>query len=173
MLWPQVDKTLPNSFIPIGILSFSLSLAVNAIFTGLLVFKIVKSSLALRKMHPRGSQDYTPLITILIESGLVFFLAQVVWIICFTIGGSAIGVTSEPITMIYVCVYWHLPLSFNNSVLKGIIPTTIVVRVTMASSAKVADNQRVTVESALEFAFTDENLPIQNESLVGENQRKQ
>ena len=43
--------------------------------------------------------------------------------------------------------------------IKGIIPTTIVVRVAMAGTAKTTRNKSSTVESNMEFAFTDDNLP--------------
>jgi hypothetical protein len=116
-LWPNIDTEPPHWYTGIGILSFTLSLTVNAISTGLLVFKIAKTSLAFRPLHPRGKQNYyTPLISILIESGLIFFAVQLVWIICFSIPPTtnAIGLTGGPITMIYVCADLHLTLlSFN------------------------------------------------------------
>jgi hypothetical protein len=111
---PQILENLPIWFNPVGILSFSLSLAVNTIFTGLLVFKIAKASLALRHTHARGIQDFAPLISMLIESGLVFFMAQLVWVVCFSQLGTAFDLTSGPLTMIYVRADLHLPLlSFN------------------------------------------------------------
>jgi hypothetical protein len=44
--------------------------------------------------------------------------------------------------------------------IKGIIPTTIVVRVSMAGPANKAGNQSTNVESNLEFAFTDDSTKI-------------
>ena len=101
---------------PIGLLSLSVSLALNTILTCLLVFKIVKALLALRQVQARGMQDChsTALISIIIESGLVLFMAQLVLVICFSTEGNAFDLTSGPITIIYVCAYEHLPhLSFN------------------------------------------------------------
>jgi len=143
LLWPHIDTEPPHWYFAIGILSFSLSLIVNAIFTGLLAFKIAKTSMALRHTLARGKRDYAPLISILIESGLIFFVVQLVWIICFSIPATtnAISLTGGPITIIY-----------------GIIPTTIVVRVSMAVSSNTVDRS-LTVERAIEFAFSDENLP--------------
>lgn len=55
--------------------------------------------------------------------------------------------------------YLHIYLfSFFNVGLKGIIPTTVVVRVAMTGTANTAHNQRSTVESAIKFTST-ENLP--------------
>jgi len=142
---PQNDENLPGWFDPVGILSFSVSLAVNSIFTGLLVFKIAKASLALRHMHAGGIQDFTSLIAMLIESGLVLFMAQLIWVICFSVEGisSAFNLVSGPITIIY-----------------GIIPTTIAVRVTMAGTANAAGNPSTNVESTMEFAVTDGSTKI-------------
>ena len=57
----------------------TLSLAVNAIFTGLLVFKISKTSLAIRPMRPRGKHNYY-LETCQCAWWLVAHRAQVVWV---------------------------------------------------------------------------------------------
>jgi hypothetical protein len=99
---------------PIGLASLSVSLALNAILTGLLVFKIAKASLVLRHSHARVMPDITYLISIIVESGLVLFMAQLVLLLCFSTEGTAFNVTSGAIGMIYVRAYIHLPrLSFN------------------------------------------------------------
>ena len=67
VLEPQNVTNRPGWFDPIGILSSYLSLAVNAIFTDLLVFKIAKASLALRHTHAKGIPNFTPVISLLIE----------------------------------------------------------------------------------------------------------
>jgi hypothetical protein len=105
---PQNVEILPRWFDPVGIVSFSVSLAVNSIFTGLLVFKIVKASLALQHTHARGIQDFTSLISMLIESGLVLFMVQLIWVICFSVESisNAFNLVSGPITMIYVRAYY-------------------------------------------------------------------
>ena len=161
-LWPNIDTVPPQWYIAIGILSFTLSLTVNAIFTGLLVYKISKTSLAIRPTRPRAKHDYTPLISILIESGLLFFVVQLVWIICFSIPATtnAIGLTGGPVTIIYVCANLYLPLLSFNGFRKGIIPTAIMVRVSMAGTANTVDRGLI-VESTMEFRFTDdsENSP--------------
>ena len=115
VLGPQNAANRPGWFNPIGILSFSLSLAVNAIFTGLLVFKIAKASLSLQHTHAKGTPDFTPVISMLIESGLVLFMAQLIWVICFAIESSVYNLTSTSITMVYVRAYsgLHLPLFFH------------------------------------------------------------
>ena len=99
----------PGWFTPIGTLSFSLSLAVNAILSGLLVFKIAKISLALGDSRGEGMTDFKPLISMLVESGLMFFMAQLVWVICFTVESVGFYLITGPITMIYVRDYLQLP----------------------------------------------------------------
>ena len=154
---PEIAENRPDWYDPIGILSFSISLALNTILTGLLVFKIAKASLALRRTHARGVTDFTSLISILIESGLVLFMAQLIWVVCFSLKNPAFNLVSGPITMIYVRAYLRLPLLLFNLFLKGIIPTTIVVRVAMARActANTTGNNSSNLES-IQFAFTDE-----------------
>ena len=119
MLGPQYMENRPRSWFtpigtPIGLLSLSVSLALNTILTGLLVFKLAKASLALRHVHARGMLDFTPLISIIVESGLVLFMVQFVLVICFSTESSALNLTSGSIAMIYVRANLHLPrLSFN------------------------------------------------------------
>ena len=112
---PQISENRPGWFDPIGTLSFSVSLAVNTILTGLLVFKMAKTSLTLRHTHSGGIKDFTPLISVIIESGLVFFMAQLVWVVCFSVESMAFDLVSGPLTIIYVCSYLHISslLSFN------------------------------------------------------------
>jgi hypothetical protein len=118
VLGPKNFNKIPGWFAPIGLVSFSVSLAVNAIFTGLLVFKIAKASpgLALRREHGRGIQDFRSLISMLVESGLVLFIVQLVWVICFKFRAESDAFTliSGPITIIYVHAYLHLPLLSSN-----------------------------------------------------------
>lgn len=165
------DGFRPDWFDSVGILSFSVSLAVNAILTGLLVFKIAKASLALRHTHARGIQDFTPLISMLIESGIVFFLVQLIYVICFSLESSAFNLISGPIIMVYVRPLFTFYLLLFRLIVffKGIIPTTIVVRVALAGTANKSGSQRTTEESAMEFASTMETLPAKIISSPGES----
>ena len=90
----------------------------NATLSGLLVFKIAKASLALRQTQARGVRDFTPLVSMLIESGLAFFMAQLVWVVCFALESSAFNLTSGPITQIYVRAY-YIYLFFHLMCFKG------------------------------------------------------
>ncbi|KAF8808531.1 hypothetical protein BYT27DRAFT_7241660 [Phlegmacium glaucopus] len=132
----------PAWFTPIGILSFSLSLVVNAIFTGLLVFKIVKTSLASRRSgerNPWSKNDVLPPISILIESGVVLFVAELLWVVFFSLNSNEFYLFGGPITMTY-----------------GIIPTMIAVRVGMGNSN---NHETSSLESNTQFTLADENPP--------------
>lgn len=98
----QNASDLPNWFTPIGDLSFTLSLVVNAIFTCLLVFKIAKTSLAEHALSPRQKREFRPLISMLIESGIVLFVVQLLWIIFFSIESNVFYLIGGPTSMIYV-----------------------------------------------------------------------
>ncbi|KAF8808529.1 hypothetical protein BYT27DRAFT_7337756 [Phlegmacium glaucopus] len=133
----------PAWFTPVGTLSFSLSLAVNAIFTSLLVFKIIKASLAFRRScvrNPRGKNDFLPLISMLIESGVVLFVVQLLWVVFFSLDSNAFYLLSGPVPMIY-----------------GIVPTMIVVLVGMGNAN---NHQTSSLKSNIQFALADENSPI-------------
>jgi hypothetical protein len=103
----QNGANRPGWFTPIGTLSFSLSLAVNAMLSGLLVFKIAQTSVALGDSRGgRGMTDFKPVISMLVESGLIFFMTQLVWVITFTVQNVGFYLVSGPITMIYVRDYF-------------------------------------------------------------------
>ena len=70
--------------IPIGVMAFSLSLAVNTIVTSLLILKIT-----LEYRHTKflildwRRNGIVPVIAILIETGLVTFVGQLTWTISY------------------------------------------------------------------------------------------
>ncbi|KAF8808527.1 hypothetical protein BYT27DRAFT_7188840 [Phlegmacium glaucopus] len=132
----------PAWFSPFGTLSFSLSLAVNAIFTGLLVFKIIKASLAFRRScirNPRGKKDLLPLICMLIESGIVLFVVESLWVLLFSLDSNAFYLLSGLVPMIY-----------------GIVPTMIVVWVGMRNAN---NHQTSFLNSSIQCALANENSP--------------
>ena len=71
----------------------------------------------------------------------------------------------------YVCLFASYLLFiylFNVFLLKGIIPTTIVVRVAMAGTPNTARNKAANIESTMEFAFA-ETLPSNRISCRGDS----
>jgi len=58
------------------------------------------------------------------------------------------------------------------TIIYGIIPTTIVVRVAMAGTTNTARNKSSNVESNMEFAYTDGNFPSKRVSSTGESSKE-
>ena len=56
----------------------------------------------------------------LIESGLVFFMAQLIWVECFSLESTAFNLVSGPITIIYVRAYLRLPRLLFNMFYRGL-----------------------------------------------------
>jgi len=89
---------------------FFLSLAVNTLATGLIVYKIVTvynniqgyttSSLQAGE-HGNGRRDINPLISILIESGLVTFVAQLTQTIMYKAATKAFPLVGGVVVMLY------------------------------------------------------------------------
>ena len=96
----------PTWFFPMGVASFSLSLTVNTIVTGLLVLKLVLLHREIRRSLPDSSThkgyDLLPVISVLIESGMFTFIGQLVWVVLFRLQSPGFNAVGSPITMIYV-----------------------------------------------------------------------
>ena len=91
------------------VLSFlSLSLAENALVTGLIVYKIVIAyrgiqGLANRVGHPNVlGRDIAPIISILIESGVITFMAQLVQTLIYKFNFTAYPLIGGLVVQIYV-----------------------------------------------------------------------
>lgn len=99
--------------------SFSISLCVNAVVTGLLVFKIISIHRYNNREAPtvvNGSYQLRPLISIIIESGMFTLVAQTLWVVFVqleTKGNPGFGAIVGSTTMIYVSVSPHLCYVFN------------------------------------------------------------
>ena len=89
---------------------FSLSLAENALVTGLLIFKILTvyrdlhwQGLETRVRYANGlGRDITPIISILIESGVITFVAQLVQTLMFKLDNTSYPIIGGPVVQIYV-----------------------------------------------------------------------
>jgi hypothetical protein len=102
---------VPVWWVPMGVTAFSLSLAVNTIVTGLLVFKIV---LEYRKIkhssyNPNGDhltwrRNILPIIAILIETGLMTFVGQMAWTISYGLQSNVFGLVAGVVIVLYVGV---------------------------------------------------------------------
>ena len=97
-----------NSFNTLVVSFFSLSLAENAITTGLIVYKILtiyrfgrESRVGLGSADTSGL-DIVPIISIMIESGVITFLAQLVQTLMYKFDINAYPVIGGFVVQLYV-----------------------------------------------------------------------
>ena len=82
----------------------------NALVTGLIVYRIVVVYNEIRGFnsniqtiaHGNGRRDLNPLISILIESGLMTFVGQLAQSLMFRFAGDAFPLISGVVVMLYV-----------------------------------------------------------------------
>jgi len=124
----QIQATVKNLPIPDWYISllptiFPISLGVNALVTTLIVYRIitlynnVQATTRSLSLHGNGQRDFYPLISILIESGLITFVAQLAQ------------------SIMYKYAFNEFPLVGTGTVviLFGISATVVLVRVEMGS----------------------------------------
>ena len=86
---------------------FFISLGVNALVTSLIVYKIITVYNDIRGpksdfQDGNGQHDLSPLISILIESGLITFVAQLAQSIMYKYANDAFPLVSGTVVMLYV-----------------------------------------------------------------------
>ncbi|KAF8874470.1 hypothetical protein BD779DRAFT_1790489 [Infundibulicybe gibba] len=117
MLLPSTNLETDSHLLRLaGILAYSTSLIVNALTTSLIVTKILLTS---REVHPSSGSSSRPLRTIvamLIESGLLMLIFQLIFVILFSTQYIGFDIISGATTQIY-----------------GITPTLLNIRVVMGS----------------------------------------
>ena len=130
----------------IGITGLVASMAVNAVVTGLIVFKILKVFLEVNPLLVELTLDYTGgsklrhVIFVIIESGMTLFAIQVIRLMFYilptdwTIDGYdyAMGI-NEMLNVIIISVHIYFFCS-TDKIYQGITPTIILVRVSMRLS---------------------------------------
>ena len=95
------ESISPN---PVIVTSFALSMVVNTLVTGLIVFKILKVFLEVKRtpgLGPTGVTTLGPIIFIIIESGMALFAVQLV-------------------RVVYSCVPWQFPSYLTFNIITGI-----------------------------------------------------
>ena len=146
---------------------FSLSLAENALVTGLIITKILTvyrdiQGLESRVGYANGlGRDIIPIIYILIESGVITFMAQLVQTLMYKFANNAYPVLAGPIFQLYVRSF-TVNCCFNGfdyiyPIIQGISMAIVLLRVEMGLTYEV-DNRT----SIMRFATTsnhDTTLP--------------
>jgi hypothetical protein len=91
----------------LAISTICISLASNAIVTGLLVLRIAIVHRRYRRAMTQDSQrlydvQFSPIISILIETGMMTFVSQLVLVIVLSLRNASALVVGSPMIMIYV-----------------------------------------------------------------------
>ena len=153
------------------VLSFlSLSLAENALVTGLIVYKIVIAyrgiqGLANRVGHPNVlGRDIAPIISILIESGVITFTAQLVQILMYrfdidngylVVGGFVVQLYVRALLLFSQMLdeYYIYPI------MQGISTAIVIVRVEMGLSYESDNETSTTLINFASSNNSDDTLP--------------
>ena len=148
---------------------FSLSLAENALVTGLLIFKILRIYRDIRELESRIGyanglgRDVVRIITILLESGVITFIAQLVHTLMYRFDlTTAYPIIGGPVVQIYVRGYtvncwFHDFQLYLYPIVQGISMAIVLLRVEMGITYEV-DN----ITSIIRFAASsnhDTTLP--------------
>lgn len=102
---------LPSWVIPLAVSSICISLALNAIVTGLLVLRIVLVHMESRRSMSdaeRRAHDLSPAISILVETGMVTFVCQLLFVIIFALQETSAIIIGSPMIMLYVSFRFDL-----------------------------------------------------------------
>jgi hypothetical protein len=100
----NMSEASQDMFISMVLSFFSLSLFENALVSGLIIYKILAVYRDIQGSECRigYANRLIPIISILIESGMITFIAQFVQIFMFKFTGEAYPIIGGPVIMIYV-----------------------------------------------------------------------
>ena len=129
-----------------GITSLAMSMAVNTLVTGLIVFKIVKVFLEVNPilveliLDSTGGTKLRHIIFVIIESGMTLFAIQLIRLVFYilpmewtTDGYDYAMAINEMFNVIIIPVHSYF-FCFIDNIYQGITPTIILVRVSMKLS---------------------------------------
>ena len=101
----DIATPMPAWYLPTVLSFFSLSLAVNTLVTGLIISKILSVYRNIRRSESHGhadGPDMVLIISILMESGAITFVAQLVQTLIFRFANVAYPMVVGPVVMLYV-----------------------------------------------------------------------
>ena len=115
---------LPGWYLSAVTAFFFVSLGANALDTGLIVFKIINVYHDIRRLHPTNSRSGSayesgqrvlyPLISILVESGLITFVAQLAQSIMYKFANAAFPLVAGVVVMLYVRTFHVFDFGVSN-----------------------------------------------------------
>lgn len=103
------SRNPPDWFTKMGTASFSISLATNTIVTAILILKLI---MVHRELDSLGGQaDYlNTVVSILIESGALTFISQLIWVVLFSLQDVTTGFDAVGAVTALACVRYIFPL---------------------------------------------------------------
>jgi len=136
------NRDVPGWYLSAVTAFFFVSLGANALDTGLIVFKIISVYHDIRGLHPTysrpgsvygsasGQRDLYPLISILVESGLITLVAQLAQSIMYKFASAAFPLVGGVVVMLYgismtaVLVRVELGVSYDHNTSRTANSTT-------------------------------------------------
>ncbi|KIJ48203.1 hypothetical protein M422DRAFT_28468 [Sphaerobolus stellatus SS14] len=142
------DAVPPGWFLPLGTAGFSISLAVNAIVTMILVGRIWMLMRQSRDVLTTGHSTYLhPIMLLLIESGVFTLAGQMCWVIFFKLQTPPWFIIGGPLTMIY-----------------GITPTLLAARVALGKTYETrVEGASASTQMGFKHHTTNTGLPTNND----------
>ena len=135
-----------NAFNTLVVSFFSLSLAENALATGLIVYKILTVYRDIRGLGcpKRLGRDIVPIISIMIESGVITLTAQLVQTLMYKFDITAFPLLTGLVVQLYVRVSQSIVdlmvFDYIYPIMQGISTAIVLVRVQMGLTYEV-DNK--------------------------------
>ncbi|KJA17775.1 hypothetical protein HYPSUDRAFT_70411 [Hypholoma sublateritium FD-334 SS-4] len=136
-LFGPASRAAPDWFTKLGTASFSISLATNAIVTAVLVAKLIMVHRELTGDGYAHGHYISVVIAMLIESGALTFVAQLIWVVLFSLQNVSSGFNAVGNETALAC---------------GIAPTAVIVRVAMGRSYETKMTGHSQFESGMRFA---------------------
>jgi hypothetical protein len=155
-----ISDTIPDWYYSAVTVFFLTSLGMNMLVTALIVYKIIsvyndtrefnKSSVQ-ASSHGNGRRDLSPLISILIESGLMTFVGQLTQSIMYKTAPEVFPLVGGCVVILYVRASFRLLIwcLISSTYLQGISSTVVLVRVELGITYDtVTTNILSTVDSS-------------------------
>ena len=149
----------------------AVSITVNALVTGLIVFRILKVFRGVKNLT--SGSTLRPIIFVVIESGVALFSIQLVRLIITPLMSDAADKAYELIVVIHQMFNVNYQIGrfqgyFTDAGFpQGITPTIILVRVSMGLSFH-DENSMVEAAGSLHFAADNSNSTFETESIINQ-----
>jgi len=136
-------RNRPDWYTQLGTTSFSISLATNTIVTAILILRLVMVHREVHKIVVGRKHYLVEIVAMLIESGALTFISQLIWVVLFSLQNISTGFDAIAAVTALSC---------------GIAPTAVIVRVAMGRSYET----RLTdaTESTIHFPVQKKSVTI-------------